>query len=150
MPSGGSDMFRIVRRIGLRECRDVSSALWALVCARAQLWRRPIGNLVAAEAPPPRATQPVPVEALRWARAVNRAVTYGPYRAKCLVRSIAIKRLLDRHGIAGSRVCVGVRNVGGKFAAHAWVDLAGHTIGDDAASVDRFERLDGIRLTSGR
>ncbi len=89
-------------------------------------------------------------EALRWSRAIHRAATYGPYRPKCLVRSIALKRMLDTHGVRGARVFVGVRQSGGEFAAHAWVDLAGTVLGDDATDVRAFERLNDVHLVGPR
>ncbi|MFI5229277.1 MAG: lasso peptide biosynthesis B2 protein [Gemmatimonadales bacterium] len=125
---------------------DLVRGFWALVSARLLLWSRPRGSFVATEhvdsAPSTRVTS----DALRWARAVNRAAAYGPYRARCLVRSIALQRLLESRGIRGSRVCIGVRKVGSVFAAHAWVDLSGEIIGDLEARVSAFDRLSDIRL----
>jgi hypothetical protein len=146
MSARGSVALSRMRRLGVSDFVDVVRGFLALVSARLLLWSRPRGSFVATTPIASTPSAPVTSEALRWARAVNRAAAYGPYRARCLVRSLALQRLLESRGIHGSRVCVGVRKVGSVFAAHAWVDLSGEIIGDAEARVGAFDRLSDIRL----
>jgi hypothetical protein len=38
-------------------------------------------------------------------------------------------------------VRIGVRRLDGEFSAHAWVELGGRVLGDDARSVSSFAQL---------
>ena len=73
-----------------------------------------------------------PVARIVWATgAVCRRVP----GATCLVYSLALQRLLSRHGQA-SELHIGVAKRDGEFAAHAWIVCAGRRFdgegGDDA------------------
>lgn len=70
--------------------------------------------------------------------AIDRMARVGLRRPLCLVRSIALQRLIDRHGIPGSRIRVGVRMNGAAFEAHAWVEWMGTVIGEDPDRVKTF------------
>jgi hypothetical protein len=85
-------------------------------------------------------------DARRIALAVNRAATFGVFRPKCLVRSRALRKMLDAAGIAGAQVRVGVQLTDGRFRAHAWVEYAGEVVGDDPAAVARFVPMPDIRV----
>ena len=63
---------------------------------------------------------------------VRVAASYGPYRAKCLPRSVALWTLLRRHGY-DPQLQIGVRNGVRGFEAHAWVELDGIALGQNAA-----------------
>ncbi len=97
-------------------------------------------------------TRPVTDEARRAARAValgvSRAADHGVFTPTCLVKSMAITSRLQREGIEGGILRVGVARRNGEFVAHAWVEFAGDVIGDDASAVERYEPLDGLQLTS--
>ena len=56
-------------------------------------------------------------------RMVNAAARYG-LGSTCLEKSLALWSLLSREGTASS-VRIGARKAGGKFEAHAWVELDG-------------------------
>jgi hypothetical protein len=58
------------------------------------------------------------------ARMVRAAAAYGPYRANCLQRSVALWWFLRRRGLA-SDVRIGTRTRAGRFEAHAWVEFGG-------------------------
>lgn len=85
-------------------------------------------------------------DARRIALAVNRAAAFGVFRPKCLVRSRALRKMLDAAGIAGAQVRVGVQLTDGRFRAHAWVEYAGEVVGDDPAAVARFVPMPDIRV----
>lgn len=145
------DLLRLVRR-GLAspfsEWRELARAQVALLGAQWTVLTRPVGGLVIERAREPgRATAftSSPREersrAARIARSVRRAATYGLFRPKCLVRSLAIVHLLERRGIAGALIRIGVRREGGRFLAHAWVERNGRILGDEPAYVAGFSPL---------
>ena len=113
-------------------------AQWALLAARGMVRNRPIGSLAT-----PTAGNPAPdparlPEARRLALAVVRAARFGVFRPQCLVRSVALSQMLANRGISGALVRVGVRRKNGEFSAHAWVELAGETLGDADDHVGSF------------
>jgi hypothetical protein len=139
----------------------------ALLWAQALVWVRPTGQLVNSEPdradaagaalPSPAAAPALPTLAAtapngepdvaqKLALGVRRAAAYGLFRPLCLVRSVALNRLLERHGVHGSRIRVGVRFVGGEFTAHAWVEHEGRVLGDDVEHVSRFASLSDVRV----
>jgi hypothetical protein len=83
-------------------------------------------------------------EARRLALAVVRAARFGVFRPQCLVRSVALFRMLEQRGIDGALVRVGVRRINGNFLAHAWVELAGETLGDADDHVGSFVPLTNL------
>lgn len=85
-------------------------------------------------------------DARRIALAVNRAAEFGYFRPRCLVRSMALRTLLNAAGIEGAQVRVGVQLVHGRFIAHAWVEYGGQVIGDDPVSVGRFVPLTRVQV----
>lgn len=75
------------------------------------------------------------------ALAIDRAARHGPIRPTCLARSLALKDLLDREGLAGARIRFGVRKREGCFEAHAWVEIGGRGLGADARLLHAFEPI---------
>lgn len=67
----------------------------------------------------------------RMGKLVNIAAWRGAYRATCLRRSLVLWWMLRRRGM-DSRIRVGVRNDGGEFASHAWVEWEEQVINDAA------------------
>lgn len=122
------------------EWRDFALAHAALLHAQVTVWRRPAGALVRpAKTPTDAASSEVAspeVEAL--ADAVRRAARYSPLRPQCLVRAIALARLLRARGYAGARVRVGVRRQGERMVAHAWVEYGGAVVGEPERVADAF------------
>ena len=122
-----------------------------LVWAWWQVRRRPVGGLVEIVAPAAERTDGVVKEgsdALQ--RAVGRASRHGLFRPSCLVRALALCRMLESAGHRGAVVRVGVRKEGDGFAAHAWVELGGVAVGEDPAQVRRYVRLTDARLAALR
>lgn len=146
------------------EWADLLRAQLALVAAQLLVWLRPSGRLVdvepfEGETRPSHAassTTPAPrpaaqtERARRLALAVGRAAEHGVFRPQCLVRATALHRLLVRHGIAGSRILVGVRRDGASILAHAWVVLDGRVLDDREEHVSSFAPLTGVRIVSPR
>jgi hypothetical protein len=118
----------------------------------ADVVRRPRGELISFPASEPAASRTAlsaaqRLVAARCARAINRASTYGPLRPRCLARSLGLQRMLQRAGVTGSVVRVGVRLVDKEFSAHAWVELEGLPLGENAP-VDTFVPLNDSGVPS--
>lgn len=62
------------------------------------------------------------LEARRIARLVSVAAAHGPYKARCLERSLALWWFLKRRGIE-SKIRIGARKTGEGLDAHAWVEM---------------------------
>ncbi len=77
--------------------------------------------------------------------AVRRAASYGLVRTTCLIRATALQRLLERDGIRGSQLRVGVRRTNDHLAAHAWLELGEMVLGDQPQHVRTFTATD-LRL----
>jgi hypothetical protein len=52
--------------------------------------------------------------------------------------------MLQERGINGALVRVGVRRANGEFLAHAWVEMAGETLGDADDHVGTFVPLTNL------
>ena len=68
---------------------------------------------------------------------VNSAARYAPGPVTCLTRSLLLRWLLRRRGIA-SDLRIGVQLVQGQLDAHAWVEVAGVPINDAPDVGQRF------------
>ena len=160
---------RKLATLSAAQWRYLLHAQGALLWAQALVWVRPLGRLVdssSAGAVAPTAAggrpqaaggrpqaddgggPPPPVGELprQLALGVRRAAAYGVFRPLCLVRSVALSRMLEHYGIHGSRIRVGVRWADGQFAAHAWVEYHGQVLGDDEEHVSRFADLSEVRV----
>jgi hypothetical protein len=65
-------------------------------------------------------------------------------RAHCLQRSLALQRWLHARGVA-SELRIGVRPYQGTIMAHAWIEMRGVVLNDDARAVRDFTVLSGAR-----
>ncbi|MGQ0641626.1 MAG: lasso peptide biosynthesis B2 protein [Gemmatimonadaceae bacterium] len=149
---------RKIFSLGAHEWRDLMRAQWALIVAQLFVRRRPAGSLTtraelfapARPASEPRQS-PTKIAAGRargLGDSVRRAAKYGVFRPQCLVRSIALQRLLIADGIAGAVIRVGVRQSEAGMEAHAWVELAGEVIGDSLSHVREYAPLDDLSVVS--
>jgi hypothetical protein len=145
-------------RLALRKLPSLTGRDWwlllraqvALLRSQFDVWTRAEGTLVRPEESAPGAP-PNPADAPRArqrALAINRAGLYGVFRPQCLVRSLALHRMLERDRVMGSVVRVGVQLRNGAFVAHAWVEYDGEALGEDTQSLRRFEPLDNVSLIS--
>ena len=89
-------------------------------------------------------------DARALALAIRRASAFGVIRPTCLVQSMALVRLLERDGLHGGRIRIGVRDRQGKVEAHAWVEFGGEVIGDFGEHVATFTELTDVRLLGTR
>lgn len=122
-----------------------------LLRAQREMHSLPTGKLVRGEAAPAGVSLADRADdARRIALAVSRASEYGVFRPKCLVRSRALRQLLDNAGITGAQVRVGVRLSGGDFVAHAWVEYGGQVVGDDPTNVARFNPITELQVAALR
>lgn len=149
------ETLRKLARLSPREWVELLQAQLALIAAQVLVSTRPTGRLVSSEATAEgaEAAQPqgrVDPRAERLALAVSRAADYGIFRPLCLVRAVAINRMLERRGIKGSRIRIGVRVRGGRFLAHAWVEYGGRVVGDSEAHVGSFAELTDVRLVDAK
>ena len=142
-------------RLSAREWLDIAEAQFELLVSQTIVATRRTGQLVSraaldpfGDSLPPSSANSAPVNPRpeQLALAVMRAAENGVFRPLCLVRSVALKRLLDRHGFSGSLVKIGVRMTRGRFAAHAWVAYNEQVLGDQEWHVKSFAELDEVNV----
>lgn len=139
---------RKLRGLSSREMRWLIQAQWELARAQLRLRTTPRGGMVSGRAPEP-AVQPLLEDttlAYGLALAVERAADYGIFRPACLVRALALRALLEKHGLAGGQVRIGVRMRGAAFHAHAWVEFGDIILGDRPAHVKTFIPVIGAQV----
>jgi len=135
-------------RLRPREWVDLLWAQAALLVAQFVVWTRPLGRLVSRNpipTPPTRTRPRAAPRAEALARAIHRAAHYGLTRPACLVRAIALRRLLVSSGY-DAVVRVGVRQRNGSFDAHAWVELDGAVLGDHESHTESFTELSALHV----
>jgi len=64
-------------------------------------------------------------------------------RARCLHRSLALHFWLRRKGLP-SHLRIGVRKAGRQLLAHAWVEMEGTIVNDEASGIAVFATLPGL------
>jgi hypothetical protein len=142
--------YRVRKLVALRrrEVLDLLYAQWRLISAQAMVWVRPAGSLLSPSSTqtPPSPPSHSTAQALRYARALGRAANHGIFRPTCLVRAIALQRMLEGAGLVGSRVCVGVRKGDDRFAAHAWVEYGTLILADRRENVESYVHLPGVHV----
>lgn len=82
-------------------------------------------------------SRPAVDELAAFGRLVNTAANRAPGPVTCLTRSLLLRWLLRRRGVA-SDLRIGVQFVQGKLEAHAWVEYAGVPINDAPDVARRF------------
>lgn len=135
---------RKAHRLGWDDWKRVAIGYRALRQAIRDVRDRPQGEIVAKGSPSEAADGARLPDARAVALGVSRAAAYGFLHPTCLAQSLAIQRCLTDAGIAGGRIRVGVARRRGKFIAHAWVEFAGEVVGDDRASVEKYEPFDDL------
>jgi len=84
----------------------------------------------------------------RMARLLHLAARHGPYRPACLVRSLALQRLLHRDGFAAD-LRIGVRKQDGALEAHAWLEHDGRRLLDADGESDAFTAFEALPRDPG-
>jgi hypothetical protein len=141
-------IWRRAFRLSPAEWLDFVRAHAALVFASVAVRIRSRGQLLAYDGPSEAAELDPDLlnRAQSLALALDRASRLGILRPRCLVRSVALHRLLRQAGIPGSRIRIGVRPESQGLDAHAWVTLANRVLGDDPRFVGRFTEIADARL----
>jgi len=133
-----------------RDIQAAARAQAALLAAQLRLWFRPVGKLVVCRTAS--ATLPLCEErraqAEEAALSIDRAARRGFFRPSCLVRALALQRILESRCIVGSVVRIGVQRNVDQLLAHAWVEHCGIILGDSPAMVANFTVLTDARLAS--
>ena len=77
------------------------------------------------------------------------ATKYGPWRPRCLLRSLALARYLGRRGIASelriglpSGTAIPMSSSAPDFSAHVWVECHGAVLNDRDDIADQFRPFD--------
>ena len=79
-------------------------------------------------------------------RMVSIMAAHGPFRAKCLNKSLVSRCLLQRKGIE-TELKIGASNdSSASFNAHAWLEFQGVVINDSKDVGDRFSVFNSERL----
>ena len=86
--------------------------------------------------------------ALRAVRAVRSVELHGPTHPNCLERSMTLWWLLRREGV-DPELRIGARKEGGKFEAHAWIELDGDVLNDGAEVHQHYARFDAPIVAAG-
>jgi hypothetical protein len=135
-------MLRRLLRLDSRARADLLRAQREILVAHLLCLVRPVGQLVrpsdTTQTPSVEPVVPPSARARALAEAVDIVARRGLTRPQCLVRSLALCRLLERSGEPGSVLRVGVRRTDTGFAAHAWVEVGGEVLGDEAWHVQTF------------
>lgn len=136
-------------RLSPREWRNLLRAQWELLRVRRLVRTLPTGTLTAGAGDGAASATGDPdrlPDARALAVAVNRAAYFGLGPSQCLVRAMALSRLMERDGMPGGVVRVGVRRREGRMEAHAWVDFAGEILGDHEENVGTFAELSDLQI----
>jgi len=80
--------------------------------------------------------------ARRAALAIRSVELHGPTQPNCLERSITLWWLLRCAGIE-CELHIGARKEGGRFEAHAWIELSGQVLNDEQEVDHQYARFDG-------
>ena len=112
-------------------------AVFILPAARVLLWTVGYGRTMQVLRPPRRAESSiatgvvaVPDAVVVVASAVSTLARLGPFRSRCLARSITIRRMAGRRGHAVSVVMGVAQPQSGRLPAHAWVEYRGVPVND--------------------
>jgi hypothetical protein len=122
-------------------------AWWTLLVSSIRLRLAPRGALARAlrRSPPADSLSPMPDRAasgdtVAVAAAVASAAAHHAWTMRCLPRSLALLRMLDRRGVPAA-LRIGVRKRGEQVAAHAWVEVGGVALGEPEDVEKRFAPL---------
>ena len=81
-----------------------------------------------------------PDRTVQIAAAVDAGLALIPVAPTCLRRTLTLIRELKRLGLEAT-IHIGVRRVGGRVEAHAWVQARDLVVNDDSAVIQTYEEL---------
>lgn len=93
-----------------------------------------------------RSEQPEIALARRIARIQEAVLRHLTWHASCLERSLVLWWQLERRGIA-AEIRIGARKEGGRFEAHAWVELGSVVLNDSGEAHLHFAPFNGSILS---
>jgi hypothetical protein len=70
----------------------------------------------------------------------NAAASRTPFRHTCIHRALALQRMLARRGAAAT-LRIGIGRRPNLFPGHAWLEIDGRPLYDDAEVIARYEPL---------
>ena len=129
-------------RLGPAEKVSLIASLWFLPLIGRSL-RRDGLTIAGSRFVPNPSRRPGSLSPERICELVELATRYSPGKPNCLVRSLALQRLLHRNGYR-SELRIGTRTENGRFEAHAWVEIAGRVINDAADIGLQFTAFDSL------
>ena len=131
------------RRLSLSDWLVLVEAWQLLFFFHLALRRMSYERLTAATRPisenAPDASQAL-VSAQRLQRLVGYASRLHPIPMTCLVRSLALRKMLNRRNIS-AQVCIGMNKTLVEVHAHAWVEVKGQAVGESEEISARFATL---------
>jgi len=159
MSWGGDSLLEKWRRFRQRPSEDRSLILRAaLLLSLTEMglrlfgfrrWKELIERFSLATGPARKTPKESPREAAgRAARAVRSVDLHGPTKPNCLERSMTLWWLLRRQGVEGE-LHIGARKEGGRFEAHAWVELRGQVLNDWDEVHHHYARFDAPIAAAG-
>lgn len=122
MASGTTRTLSTVHKLAI-----AARSVWLSAVVAGRLRRRDLPEVVASlgRVDRPRAPRARPV---RLGRIVARTLAVGPWRARCLLTSLVLFRLLREQG-ERPEVVIGLKESPREKDAHAWVELDGRDVG---------------------
>lgn len=72
---------------------------------------------------------------------LHRSARWAPWESSCLDRSVTLSAWLAWRGVRNELVIAVRSTEGGTADAHAWVEVAGEVVNDDAAALEEFSTL---------
>ena len=155
-----SSWWRRLRRLTELDGYEVRLALAAQLELLRAWWlvrRRTLGDLLRSDdegdgvavSAPGTELEMIPFSARAVTLAIVRASSYGLFEPTCLVRALALRRLLVARGHVGSEIRVGVRKEAGMFAPHNSTHACG-ALAEDASTLRRYVRMNETPLAEMR
>lgn len=121
--------------------------MWLVVVA-VGLRRQPLPQLVARlDRSPPRPTPARQIQPRRLGRIVFRVLRIGSKRARCMLLSLVLFRLLREQGTE-AEVVIGLPQSPKDKTAHAWVEVGGFDVGPPPGRGDNIELVRYGRASS--
>jgi len=133
------------RRLAIQALVALSVTRIGLRLAGLRRWKSLVIRL--SPHPPSPGSSPCIGEARKIARIQEGVLRHLSWHANCLERSLALWWQLGRHGIE-SDLRIGARKEGGRFEAHAWVELGNAVLNDSGETHLHFAPFDGSILTT--